>query len=80
MADQPKPRAVCIVGATSAMAEHTARLLAARGDSLALVEDMVAGGHHVGAGVDRLAEYLLGDAETAGRVLAIDDDEVEPEV
>ena len=37
MADHIKPRAVCIVGATSAMAEHTARRLAERGDGLALV-------------------------------------------
>ena len=47
---------------------------------LALVEDVVAGGHHVGAGVEDRAEHLLGDAEAAGRVLAVDDDEIEPVV
>ena len=37
MADARARRNVCILGATSAMAEHTARRLAARGDALALV-------------------------------------------
>jgi decaprenylphospho-beta-D-erythro-pentofuranosid-2-ulose 2-reductase len=37
MADARRRRNVCILGATSAMAEHTARRLAAKGDALALV-------------------------------------------
>jgi decaprenylphospho-beta-D-erythro-pentofuranosid-2-ulose 2-reductase len=37
MADTIKPRKVCIIGATSAMAEQTARQLASAGDSLVLV-------------------------------------------
>ena len=44
---------------------------------LALVEDVVAGGHHVGAGVDDPAKDLLGDAEAAGGVLAVDGDEID---
>ena len=56
-------------------------LLARReGKRLALVPDMIAGGHHVGACGDRLAENLFGDAEAAGGVLAIDDDEIQPEI
>ena len=46
----------------------------------ALVPDMVAGGDDIGAGSDGLAKDLFGDAEAAGGVLAIDDDEVEFEV
>ena len=45
-----------------------------------LVPDMVAGGHHVGAGIDRFQEDVLGDAETAGGILAVDDDEIQLEV
>ncbi len=54
----------------------------ARGEvqRLALVPDMVAGGDHVGAGLERGAEDVVGDAEAAGRVLAVDDDEIEPEI
>jgi decaprenylphospho-beta-D-erythro-pentofuranosid-2-ulose 2-reductase len=37
MVDQIPPRKVCILGATSSMAEHTARRLAAKGDFLFLV-------------------------------------------
>lgn len=37
MAEAIKPRKVCIIGATSAMAEQTARQLASAGDSLVLV-------------------------------------------
>ncbi len=47
---------------------------------LALVPDMVAGGDDVGAGVERLAKDFFGDAEAAGGVLAVDDDEIELEV
>src|SRR5262249_49825854 len=44
---------------------------------LLLVPDMVAGGDHVGAGGVELGAQLLGDAEAAGGVLAIDHDEIE---
>ena len=50
------------------------------GERLALVPDMIAGGHDIGAGRDRLAKDLFGDAEAAGRVLAVDDHEIQPEV
>ncbi len=49
-------------------------------ERLALVPDMVAGGHHVGAGRQRLAIDLFGDAEAARCVLAVDDHEIELEV
>ena len=39
---------------------------------------MVAGGDAVGAGVEEVLQHVLGDAEAAGRVLAVDDDEIEP--
>jgi hypothetical protein len=41
---------------------------------------MVAGGDDIGTGRDRLAKDLFGDAEAAGGVLTIDDDEIEFEV
>ena len=44
---------------------------------LALVEDVIAGGHHISAGVDHPAKNLLGDAEAAGGVLAVDGDEID---
>jgi decaprenylphospho-beta-D-erythro-pentofuranosid-2-ulose 2-reductase len=37
MSETVKPRKICIIGATSAMAEQTARLLAQRGDALVLI-------------------------------------------
>lgn len=37
MTETMKPRKICIVGATSAMAEQTARKLAERGDSMVLI-------------------------------------------
>lgn len=37
MSDTMKPRKICIIGATSAMAEQTARLLAAKGDTICLI-------------------------------------------
>ena len=45
-------------------------------ERLALVPDMIAGGHHIGAGVEKLGQDLLRDAEAAGGVLAIDHDEI----
>ena len=47
---------------------------------LALVPDVIAGGDHVGACRQRFAVDLLGDAEAARGVLAIDDHEIELEV
>ena len=44
---------------------------------LALVPGVIAERDGVGAGVDQLVVDRLGDAESAGGVLAIDDDEVE---
>ena len=41
---------------------------------------MVAGGHHIGAGIERFEKDFLGDAETAGRVLTIDDDKIQLEI
>ncbi len=47
---------------------------------LLLVPDMVAGGDDVGAGLVDLGADLLRDAEAAGGVLAVDDDEIEREI
>lgn len=44
---------------------------------VALVPHVVAGGHHVGAGIKDVLEDCLGDAETGGGVLAVHDDEVD---
>ena len=44
---------------------------------LALVPRMIAAGDDVGAGIDHLVVDRLGDAEAAGRVLAVDDDAIE---
>ena len=45
---------------------------------LAVAVDVVAGGDHVGAGVEEVVGGLLGDPHPAGRVLAVDDDQVRP--
>lgn len=45
-----------------------------------LVPDVIARGHHVGTGVDRLEEDVFGDAEAASGIFAVDDDEIELEV
>ena len=44
---------------------------------LALIEHMIARRHHVGAGIEQLDQDRLGDAETAGRVLAVHHHEIE---
>ena len=41
-----------------------------------LVPDVIAGGNHVDAGIEELVADLRGDAEAAGSVLAVDDDEI----
>jgi hypothetical protein len=53
---------------------------AGKTDCFLLVPHMVARRHHVGAGIDRLEKNVFRDAETAGRVLPVDDDEVQLEV
>src|SRR5215208_6137184 len=44
---------------------------------LALVPGVVTEGYGIGAGVEEFLIDRLGDAETAGGILAIDDDEIE---
>ena len=44
---------------------------------LALIPGMIAERDRVGAGIDEFLVDRLGDAEAAGGVLAIDDDEIE---
>ena len=46
-------------------------------ERLALVEHVVARGHHVGAGVEQLDQDLLRDAEAACGVLAVHHHEIE---
>ena len=46
-------------------------------DDLAAVPDMIAGGDNVDPGVVELLANLGRDAEAMGRVLAVDDDEIE---
>ena len=46
-------------------------------EGILLVERVVAERDDIGAGIDQLVEDLLGDAKAAGRVLAIDDEEIE---
>ena len=52
----------------------------AENDRFLLVPDMVAGGDDIGAGIDGFEEDILGDAEAAGGILAVDDDEIEFQV
>src|SRR5690606_8156117 len=47
---------------------------------VALVPHMIARSDDIRAGLDGGIEYLFGDTEAASRVLAIDDDEIEPEI
>ena len=44
---------------------------------LALIPRMIAQRDSIGAGVDEFLVDRLGDAEAAGRILAIDDDEID---
>ena len=46
------------------------------GDDLASIPDMIAGGHDIGAGLVELARDLIGDADAARGVLAVDDNEI----
>ena len=56
-----------------------ARVAVDIGDELPLVPDVVAGGQDVDAAIVEFAAEALGQAESAGRVLRVDDDEVERE-
>jgi hypothetical protein len=56
-----------------------ARVGVDRGDDLALIPDMIAGGDAVDAGGIEALTDLVGDAEPGRRVLAVDGDEVEGE-
>ena len=56
---------------------HQARLALDEHQRLALVEGVVAERDHIGARRQQLVADRLGDAEAAGRVLAVDDDEIE---
>ena len=49
-------------------------------ERLALVPDVISGGHDIGARRQRLAKDVLGNAEAACGILAIDDDEIELEI
>ncbi len=50
------------------------------GDGFLLIPDVVAGRDDIRAGINRLEEDILGNAEAAGGVLAVDDDEIEFQV
>src|SRR5262249_52987159 len=57
-----------------------ARMAIDEADGLALAPDMVARADDVDAGGVELVADLLGDAESGGGVLAVDDDEIELEL
>ena len=46
-------------------------------NGILLVPDVIAGCHHIGAGIDRLQKNVLGDTEAAGGVLAVHHHEIE---
>ena len=64
-------RAQDAAGAILAIGRHGVQIV----DQLALVPDVIAGGEHVRAQVEEVFGDLRGDAEAAGGVLSIDDDE-----
>ena len=55
-----------------------ARLALDEHQRLALVEGMIAEGHGIDADREEFLEQALGEAEAARRILAVDDDEIEP--
>ena len=59
---------------------RTPRVAVDVGDELALVPDVIAGRQDVDAAIVELAAKALGQAKAAGRVLGIDDDEIEREI
>ncbi len=48
--------------------------------SLTLIPDMIARGHHIRTGIDGFQMDILGNAKSAGGVFAIDHDEVQFEI
>ena len=82
-------RAVAGIKNARALARRTLRIIGgtqelvvalAEGNRLLLVPDMVARRHHIGAGIDGLEVDILGDAETAGGIFTVDDDEIELQI
>ena len=72
--DAPRPgRAGGIIGRPD-----QARLALDEDERLALVEGVIAERHRVDADGQELLEDRFGEAEAAGGVLAVDDDEIEP--
>ncbi len=57
-----------------------ALLARGEGQRLALIPNVIACRHHIGAGIKRSPENLFGDAETACGVLAIHHHEIQPEI
>ena len=55
-----------------------ARLALDEHQRLALIERVIAERHGIDAHGEEFLENILGEAEAAGRVLAIDDDKIEP--
>jgi hypothetical protein len=68
-------RPLRIVGRTQELV-----MAAGKSDGFLLVPDVIARRHHVGTGIDRFEEDVLGYAEAAGGVFAVDDHEVEFQV
>ena len=54
------------------------RLVGGEMQGFALIPDVIARRHHIGAGFERCSKDILGDAETAGGVLPVHHDEIEP--
>src|SRR6478672_6841117 len=53
------------------------RLALDENQRLALIKGMIAERHTIGAGIYEIVTDRLGDAETAGGILAVDDDEMQ---
>ena len=68
-----------LAGCAGGIVGRTQELIVPRaeGNRLLLVPDVVAGGHHIGTGIDRLEIDVFGNAEAASGILAIDDDKIE---
>ncbi len=57
---------------------HETRLATDENERLLLVEGVIAERHRVGSGIDQLGADRLRDAEAAGRILAVDGNEIQP--
>jgi hypothetical protein len=66
-------------GRKIAGAQHPV-LIPDEGEDFALVEPVIAGGDAIDTEGEHLIRDIAGDAETAGQILAIDDDEIELQV